>query len=217
MCFSAEASFIVGGTLLIISVATVRKTIYKKDLPIALIPLIFAIQQILEGFLWVSLLNHDTSQIQFWLSNIYGVFIGIIWPLFVPFAVYCAETDSKRRKIIASIGLAGLGLAIYTSIGLADEPIIAKIINHSINYKHHVGVYQLVIVLYLLATCVPFIFSSYKHLYITGIIITLGFFVAYFTFLETFASVWCFFAAIASTLIYFYFAHRVKKPLIPIT
>lgn len=216
MCFSAEASFIVSGTLLVIGVTTVRKTIYQKDLPIAIIPFIFAIQQLVEGLLWVSLNNNDTSQIPFWLSNIYGVFIGIIWPLFAPFAVYCAETDSKRRKIIASIGMAGLGLAIYTGIGLAVEPIIAEIINHSINYKHHVGVYQLVIVLYLLATCVPFIFSSYKHLYSAGIIITLGFFVAYATFLETFASVWCFFAAIASTLIYFHFVHRVKKPLIPI-
>lgn len=216
MCFSAEASFIVGGTLLIVSVATVRKCINKRDLPIALIPLIFAIQQIIEGLLWVFLINNDAAQIQFWLSNIYGVFIGIIWPLFAPFAVYCSETNYKRRKIIASIGIAGIGLAIYTAIGLIKQPIIAEIINHSINYKHDVAGYQLVIVLYLLATCVPFIFSSYRHLYIAGIIITLGFFVAYFTFLETFASVWCFFAAIASALIYFYFVHRVKEPLIPI-
>lgn len=216
MCFSAEASFIVGGALLVIGVTTVRRTLYKKDFPIATIPFIFAIQQLVEGLLWVFLSNNTTSQIPFWLSNIYGVFIGIIWPLFAPFAVYCAETDSKRRKIIASIGIAGLGLAIYTIIGITDQPIIAEIINHSINYKHHVGGYQLVIVLYLLATCVPFVFSSYRHLYIAGIIITIGFFVAYFTFLETFASVWCFFAAIASALIYFYFVHRVKKPLIPI-
>jgi len=216
MCFSAEASFIVGGTLLLVGVATIQKTTHKKDLPIALIPLIFAMQQIMEGLLWVSLIANDAPQVQFWLSNMYGVFIGIIWPLFAPFAVYCAETDNKRRKIIASIGIAGAGLALYTIIGLANQPIVAEIINHSINYKHDVGGYQLVIVLYLLATCVPFIFSSYKHLYITGIVITIGFFAAFLTFLETFASVWCFFAAIASALIHFHFVHRIKKPLISI-
>lgn len=216
MCFSAEASFIVSGALLIVSTATIQKTIHKKDLPIALIPLIFALQQMIEGLLWVSLTSNDTSQAQFWLSNIYGVFIGIIWPLFAPFAVYCVEIDRKRRKIIASIGMTGLGLALYTLIGLVDQPIVAEITHYSINYKHDVGGYQLVIVLYLLATCVPFIFSSYKHLYIAGIVITAGFFTAYFTFQQTFASVWCFFAAIASALIYFHFVHRVKKPLIPI-
>lgn len=216
MCFSAEASFIVGGALLVVGVTTARKTIYQKELPIAMIPFIFAIQQLVEGFLWVSLTNSDTSQIPFWLSNIYGVFIGIIWPLFAPFAVYCAETNSKRRKIIASIGITGIGLAIYTVMGLIKQPIVAEIINHSINYKHDVANYQLVIVFYLLATCVPFIFSSYRHLSIAGITITIGFFLAYLTFLETFASVWCFFAAIASALIYFFFAHRIKEPLIPI-
>lgn len=171
----------------------------------------------MEGLLWISLSHNGTAQSQFWLSNIYGVFIGIIWPLFAPFAVYQAETDNIRKKIIAIIGIAGLGLAVYTAIGLANEPIIAEIIHHSINYKHRVSSYQLVIILYLLATCVPFIFSSYKHLYLAGIIITAGFFVAYFTHLETFASVWCFFAAITSALIYFYFVHRIKKPLIPIS
>jgi hypothetical protein len=68
----------------------------------------------------------------------------------------------------------------------------------------------------LLATCVPFIFSSYKHSYLAGIIITIGFFVAYFTYLETFASVWCFFAVVASTADLFLLRSSLKKPLIPI-
>ena len=217
MCFSAEASFIVSGTLFVVGITTIRKTVYSKDLPVALIPLIFATQQLVEGLLWFSLSHNGTAQSQFWLSNIFGVFIGIIWPLFAPFAIYKAETDGMRKKIIACTGIAGLGLAVYTAAGLVNEPIAAEIIHHSIHYKHHVGSHQLVITLYLLATCAPFIFSSYKHLYSAGIIITIGFFVAYFTYLETFASVWCFFAAIASALIYFYFAHRIKKPLIPIS
>ncbi|MBK9662650.1 MAG: hypothetical protein IPO71_06110 [Nitrosomonas sp.] len=104
---------------------------------------------------------------------------------FAPFSVYYSETNCKRRKIIASIGIAGVGLATYTIVGLAKQPIVAEIINYSINYKHDVSGYQLVIVFYLLATCVPFIFSSYK-LYIAGILITIGFFVAYLTFLQTF-------------------------------
>jgi len=199
-----------------VSIATVQKAIHKKDLPIALIPFIFAIQQIVEGFLWLSLMNNDAPKLQFWLSQIYGIFIGFVWPLFAPFAVYCSETNNKRRRIIASIGIVGVGLAIYTVIGLINQPIIAEITHHSINYKHDVGGYQLVIALYLLATCVPFIFSSYKYLYIAGIVITIGFFVTYLNFLQTFASVWCFFAAITSTLIYFYFIHRIREPLVPI-
>ncbi len=215
MCFSAEASFIVGGGLLIVGAATIKKAHYRKDLPIALIPLIFALQQITEGSLWITLENGNMPQTQFWLSNIYGVFIGVIWPLYAPFAVYSAETDRKRRKLIASVGIAGLGLAVYTIIGLINQPVVAEIINHNISYEHDVNYDQIVLVMYLLATCVPFIFSSFKHLYVAGIAITIGFFLTYFTYTETFASVWCFYAAIASSLIYLYFTQRTKKPLIP--
>jgi uncharacterized protein DUF6629 len=215
MCFSAEASFMVGGTLLIIGAATIQKTKYKKDILVAFIPFIFAIQQITEGLLWVSLTN-NMLYAQFWLSNIYGIFIGVIWPVYAPFAVYRTETNVTRRKIIATIGVVGVGLAVYTLIGLASQPITAQVINHSIHYEHDVAAYQFVIVMYLLATCVPFIFSSYRHLYFAGIVITIGFFVAFFIYRETFASVWCFYAAIASGLIYLYFARRMNKPLIPL-
>ena len=51
MCFSAEASFIVGGSLVLIGAAIIKKVHYKRDIPVALIPLIFAAQQIIEGLL----------------------------------------------------------------------------------------------------------------------------------------------------------------------
>lgn len=213
MCFSAEISFIVGGTLLATGTATIRKVIHRKDLPLAMIPFIFAIQQLIEGMIWLSLAD-DTPQSPHWLSNTYGIFVGVIWPLFAPFAIYCTETNRLRRKIVATIGLAGIVLAAYTIIGIIAQPVTAEIVNHSIHYEHDVKAQQFVIVLYLLATCVPFMLTSYKHLYIAGFIITSGFFVAYFTFQQTFASVWCFFAAIASSLIYFHFVHRIKEPLL---
>lgn len=117
---------------------------------------------------------------QFWLSNIYGVFIGVIWPVYAPFSVYSAEINAIRRKIIALVIIVGVGLAMYTLIGLASQPITAKIVNHSIHYEHDVTAYQFVIVMYLLATCVPFIFSSYRHIYIAGFVITSGFFYGLF-------------------------------------
>ncbi|GJL74054.1 DUF6629 family protein [Nitrosomonas sp.] len=215
MCFSAEASFIVGGSLVLIGAAIIKKVHYKRDIPVALIPLIFAAQQIIEGLLWVSLNNGDL-QAQFWLSHIYGVFVGVIWPLYVPFAIYCTETDRIRRKIIAAAGLAGLTLAIYTIDGIVSQPISVKIINNHIYYEHDIHIYPLVIMIYLFATCIPFILSGFRNLHLTGITVTFSFFVAYFIYTKTFVSVWCFFAAIASALIFLYFIKRARKPLIPI-
>lgn len=206
MCFSAEASFIVSGTLSIIGVSAIQQVKLKKDIFVAAIPLVFALQQLTEGLLWVALQNPDSglAQTAHWLAGLYGIFIGVIWPVYAPFAIYREETDHQSKRVIASMLLAGIGLAAYTIIGMIHEPIVASIINHSIHYAHKVEGQQFVLAMYLFATCAPFILSSRKLLNLTGTIITLGFFVAFFVYQQTFASVWCFFAAIASGLIYFY-------------
>ncbi|MDC8444584.1 MAG: hypothetical protein LV471_01455 [Nitrosomonas sp.] len=211
MCFSAEASFLISGSLLVVGKAIIGKVKERNDYPVALIPLVFATQQIIEGLLWVSLAHHNLF-LQFWLGNLYGVFVGIIWPLYAPLAIYFAETNDHRKKMIRLFAIAGFALSIYTVIALINQPVTVEIINQHIYYEHYVHAYPLIIPLYLLVTCVPFIFSSFRNLRLTGYIITLGFVVAFSVYTVTFVSVWCFFAAIASTLIFFHFAGSMQKP-----
>ena len=65
-----------------------------------------------------------------------------------------------------------------------------------------------VMVLYLAATCVGSIFSSHKLINIFGALALLLFMVAYWFYTVAFFSVWCFFAAILSTVIYLHFLLR---------
>jgi len=216
MCFSAEASFIVGGSLLAIGTIIVKKIKVKKDIPVALIPFIFAAQQVTEGFLWIAL-AHDDLLMQFWLGNLYGIFVGIIWPSYVPLALYFAEIAVIPKKIIGLIGIAGLTLSTYTIVELVNQPVTATIIDNNIYYEHDIHAYPIVIFLYLLATCAPFLISSFRNLQLTGFVVTIGFCVAFFMYTTTFVSVWCFFAAVASSLILLYFTNRNLKPLIPVS
>lgn len=213
MCFSAEASFIASSALAIVAISAIRKVSDSKDIFIAFIPLIFALQQFTEGWLWITLESEEMPLAQFWLANLYGVFIGVIWPFYAPFAIYKGEVDGKTRKVVTSMILVGLGLAVYTIIGLLGEPVVAHIVNDSIRYVHDVEGQQFVLTMYLFATCVPFILSSDRYLNITGVVITFGFFVAFFAYRETFASVWCFFAAVSSAMIYFYVVSQKNSKL----
>ena len=52
MCFSAAASFTAGAALSVVGVITVRRSRGAVELPLALVPLLFGIQQITEGVLW---------------------------------------------------------------------------------------------------------------------------------------------------------------------
>ncbi|HBZ30240.1 MAG TPA: hypothetical protein DEO56_06540, partial [Nitrosomonas nitrosa] len=109
--FSAEASFVVSGTLLVVGAGAIRKVNDKKDVFIACIPLLFAFQQLTEGLLWLTLESGEEPPMQFWLANLYGIFIGVVWPFYAPFAIYQGEMDKSVRKVVASMMVAGISLA----------------------------------------------------------------------------------------------------------
>jgi hypothetical protein len=60
MCFSASASFIAGATLSAVGLATLRMTKRKAEIPFAMIPLLFGVQQITEGMIWLSFRNESS-------------------------------------------------------------------------------------------------------------------------------------------------------------
>lgn len=49
MCFSASASFIAGTSLSAIGVAALRNTEARTERPLAMMPLLFGVQQLTEG------------------------------------------------------------------------------------------------------------------------------------------------------------------------
>jgi hypothetical protein len=58
VCFSASASFIAGTSLCAVGVATLKRAEAKTELPFAMIPLLFGIQQLTEGVIWLTF-SHD--------------------------------------------------------------------------------------------------------------------------------------------------------------
>jgi len=188
-----------------------KKARWKREYPVASIPILFSIQQFIEGILWLVLEDGTMAQTVFWLTGIYAVFVGMIWPIYAPFAIYMDEREGARRKLIKYIGVIGVFLAAYTAFGLAQGPVESKILGHSIKYDHNMFAPKAILVLYLMATCTPFILSGYRNIHIAGMVTFFGFLTAYFSYREVFASVWCFFAATASIFIYFHFTKRRKK------
>ncbi len=54
MCFSATASFSAGAFLLGLGTLTLKSARRPRELPFAAIPLLFAIQQLSEGVIWLT-------------------------------------------------------------------------------------------------------------------------------------------------------------------
>ena len=64
--------------------------------------------------------------------------------------------------------------------------------------------------MYLLATSAPLVLSSHSAVRLLAGIVTLGAAITYVFYWEWFTSVWCFFAAAASMIIFLHFAHGAK-------
>ncbi len=209
MCFSPTVSFIAGAVLGVTGIATLKEAKHSRELPLASIPIMFAIQQFIEGLIWVVLQNGDSSIIHHWLTQTYVVFAGVIWPVLVPFSLLMIEHSKHRKKMLSFITLIGAGIAIYTLVGLSKTGVIAQIEKSHIVY-HHPWENNPMLVTYIIATCAGFFCSSNIRIMYMGIINMAAFFVAYYFYNFYLASVWCLFAALMSGVIYVFFINEHK-------
>ena len=207
MCFSATASFIAGTALSVTGIATLTITKSGKDRPFAIIPLLFGIQQLTEGVIWLSF-SHDLPMLRQVMTYLYSLFSHVLWPVYLPLAVGVMETVHWRRKTILVLGLSGVAVGLYLLYFILKFPVVAEITGgHIVYVSPHF--YQLpVMIIYLLATCVSCLFSSHKFVKLFGVLLFLTFLAAYRIHALTLVSVWCFFAAILSLLVYLHIRFR---------
>jgi hypothetical protein len=205
VCFSAAASFTAGAALSVVGVITVRRSRGAVELPLALVPLLFGIQQITEGVLWVSL-DHDLPRLASWATYLYSLFSHVLWPVFVPVAILLLETSRRRRRMLSVFVLLGLGVALYLLFFIVRFPVTARVLGRSISYDSPHFYIGPVIVVYLLATCVSGLFSTHRCIAIFGALAFVLAIAAYQVSAQTFVSVWCFFATILSLLVLIHFS-----------
>jgi hypothetical protein len=202
MCFSAAASFAAGGALSVAGGFTVAKAKNRYELPFASIPLLFGIQQAIEGAVWVSFGAPVVNTVA---TYAYSMFSHVLWPISVPFSVLMIETDPTRKKVLRLFSFLGLAVGVYLLYFIIVDPVTAHVVNNSIVY-HSPHFYVLpTIALYLIATCGSCLVSSHKVVNIFGVVLLISFAIAAWFYTETFFSVWCFFAAILSIIVYWYF------------
>lgn len=100
MCFSATASFGSGIVLAAIGVFTLKITRKPSHLAFAFIPVLFAVQQISEGFVWLTLQHAEYAQWRSVPVHVFMVFAHIIWPFWITLSALLLEKQEVRKKIL---------------------------------------------------------------------------------------------------------------------
>jgi len=67
-----------------------------------MIPLLFGVQQIIEGMLWLSF-RFDAPLLNVIMTYVFTLFSHVLWPIFVPFSIGLMETVAWRKKVISAI------------------------------------------------------------------------------------------------------------------
>ena len=207
MCFSATASFSAGALLLGIGALTLKSARRPRELPFAAIPMLFAIQQLSEGVIWLTF-RIEAPLLNAVMTHFYSFFSHVLWPIYVPVAVLLIEPPGWRRRTLLAFIAAGIGVGTYLAYFLVAFPIVSRPIGQHIEYVSPHFFAMTAMTLYLLSTTVSPVFSRYPMVNVFGILALLSFGAAYFFYATWFISVWCFFAALLSVVVYVHFVRH---------
>ena len=210
MCFSATASFVTAGITGAAGIAALSRAREPREWPVAAVPLIFAVQQSIEGLLWLQLPVAPDSASSTFLTYLYLLFAEVWWPLYAPLACLLIEPIKLRRLAMGACLSVGLVVAAYYLVAIFTHPHAARVLGGHIVYVTEAPISYPLGTAYLVATGIGIALSSHRAMVVLAAIVIAGAYLSYTLYWESFVSVWCFFAAAASVVILAHFerAHR---------
>lgn len=200
MCFSAVTSFSTAIILGITGSVTLKTTTYKSQFFLAIIPLLFAIQQFSEGIVWSYTYKHlHVNILSLIAENLFLTFAFLIWPVWIPFSILMVERIPWRRLILYIDLFCGILLSCFNLFYAIGQQPAVHVVNHSLRYSGEIPSQMLI---YSLIILIPLFVSSYKNMILCGALVTSSLLYSLYAYSATFISVWSFFSSVVSLLIY---------------
>jgi hypothetical protein len=213
MCFSATASFAGGVIISAIGIAVVTKLHKPSQLLFASIPLFFGLQQFTEGVLWLTIPNPEYAGIYQIATYLFLIMADVLWPALIPLSIRLMESNTRKRKIIRLLLITGVSVSIYYTCCLLFFNVIPLIMGYQIMYNSDFPklIAIPVFILYLIVTLMPLFISSIERTHMMGIMMFFSCLVTAIFFTQYLTSVWCFFAALISGIVYWILSDAKKK------
>lgn len=213
MCFSAEASFAGGVIISAIGIAVATKVHKPSQLLFASIPLFFGLQQFTEGVLWLTIPHPEFANLQQFATFLFLIMADVLWPTLIPLSILLMERNARKRKTLWFLLIAGLSVSTYYAFCLLFLNVTPQIMGYHIKYFTDFPEALAIpaLILYLVATLPPLFISSTKRIYIMGILMFFSCLITAIFFTQFLLSVWCFFAALISMVIFWILSDSKKE------
>jgi heme exporter protein D len=202
MCFSAEADFVSGAIIGVVGVASLREVRHAREVPLAALPLAFAVHQLTEGIVWLGLEGHVARSVSDVAMYAYLFYAWAALPFVAPLAVYLVEPLRRRRRWMAPLVALGAVVGLSLLWALIHESVGARIVGNAIDYRGAGGAGVVMTVLYVVATCGTFLLSSQRRIVWFGVANVVAVAAIAWEQAEGLTSLWCLWAGVVSVLIY---------------
>jgi hypothetical protein len=194
MCWSATADIAAGTGIVCVGAACVARVRRVGELPLAALPLLLGVHQLVEARVWHVGGGTGPSTV---VWTVIALPLLAVW---VPFAVLCAAPRGARLR--PAIPLAsGIVTAAVLAHHLATHPPRAEIRGHTVGYVLGLAHAHVLMAGYLLATVGAFMLSGDRWLRGFGVLAGVGALVCWALWRLEFVSTWCAFAAVCSGLV----------------
>jgi len=213
LCFSATVNFAGSAALGGAGVATLTKVKHRRELLFAAMPLLFAIHQFTEGFVWLGLDGILSPAVAHDMGAAFMLYAQGLLPFLTPLAVWLFEPNAKSRRRMLPFVVLGGALTLYILWALTAFPLQVYIQRNSIVYMNQATNNTLVAFLYVVVTCGALFFSEIRMMVVFGVANLMILLLVMVVKRYAFTSVWCAYAAVASVIILAYFwTSREQRP-----
>jgi len=215
MCFSSSASFTVAAVLVPAGIGAVRycQDHHRGDLvPLALSPLFFAVQQALEGLVWLGIDGGGASSLLHGAALGYLFFAYAFWLAWLPFSALRIGSERKsplRRGFLQGLLVLGLlgGAGLWLPLALDGALFHPQVVQGSLAYNTTLLLQERINLgfgssLYAVIIATPLMISRSVRLRGFGAMILVAFLITHLAFGYAFTSLWCFFSAVFSSALY---------------
>ncbi len=181
------------------------KVKHRRELLFAAMPILFAIHQFTEGFVWLGIDGILSPAVAHDMGAAFMLYAQGLLPLLLPLGVMLFEPNAGNRRLILPFVVLGGAVTLYILWALTAFPLEVYVQKNSIVYINPATNNTLVAVLYVIVTCGSLFLSHIRMMVVFGAANLAILLIVMAVKRYAFTSLWCAYAAVASVVILAYF------------
>jgi hypothetical protein len=210
MCFSPEADLAAGVIVSAVGIDAIGRARTPKELPLAGLPLLFGVHQLVEAFVWWGLAGKVPAILGDTATWLY-LAVAFLLPLWVPLAVRGVEPSRRRRTVITLLTGVGFAVSLILLGAIVWGPVGAAVDGHHIAYAVDIPG-RAIGTFYAVATCGALLMASDRRIRYFGVSNLAAVVVLVWLTVGGLTSLWCVWAAVTSVAIDLYLRDEQRRP-----